>query len=122
MPETTPNSKGPAPVQLTPETTEPALIPPDQVKPEDVGTLSIEYRDGQPVIVVSGGRYIPAGLTVVDGSGNAVAAYAVGVSTGRSLREPGLMGVNFMSDDGVVTDELVATAGGVRFIDYSGNA
>ncbi|MGW3073553.1 hypothetical protein [Kitasatospora sp. NPDC001132] len=73
MSETTPNSKGPAPVQVKPETTESALIPADQVKPEDVGALSIEYRDGQPVIVVSGGKYIPAELPIVDSSGVAYA-------------------------------------------------
>ncbi|MGW8782589.1 hypothetical protein ACWGNM_31625 [Streptomyces sp. NPDC055796] len=51
-------------------------IPADQVKPEDIGTLSLRYVDGQPQLVVSGGTVIPAGLTVVDGAGNAVAAYA----------------------------------------------
>ncbi|MGW2860845.1 hypothetical protein [Streptomyces sp. NPDC001205] len=76
MSDTTPNSHGSAPIQLTPET--PALTPADQIKPEDIGTLSIEYRDGQPVIVVSGGTVIPVRLTVVDGTGNAVAAYAAG--------------------------------------------
>ncbi|MFD5504653.1 hypothetical protein ACFWJS_33930 [Streptomyces sp. NPDC127061] len=75
MSESTPNAKGPAPVQYTPEATEPTLIPADQVKPEDIGTLSIEYRDGWAVVVASGGTYIPAGLTVVDRIGNAVAVY-----------------------------------------------
>ncbi|MFD7630514.1 hypothetical protein ACFV7Q_31600 [Streptomyces sp. NPDC059851] len=72
MSETTPqvNSKGPAQVQYTPPAAEPELIPADQVKPEDIGTLSIEYRDGQPVIVVSGGSVIPARLTVVNASGS----------------------------------------------------
>ncbi|MFB7860604.1 hypothetical protein [Streptomyces sp. NPDC056069] len=78
MPDATPNSKGPAPIQGTPQTTEPAPIPADQVKPEDIGTLSIEYRDGQPVIVVSGGKYIPAGLTVVDAGGHAVGLFSAG--------------------------------------------
>ncbi|MFD7454461.1 hypothetical protein [Kitasatospora sp. NPDC059827] len=77
MSETTPNSKGPAPAQVTPETTEPVLIPADQVKPEDIGTLSIEYRDGWPVVIVSGGTCIPAVLKVVHGAGNAVGAYSV---------------------------------------------
>ncbi|WKK23747.1 hypothetical protein QZH56_34495 [Streptomyces olivoreticuli] len=57
MPETTPNAKGPAKVQLPTEATQPALIPADQVKPEDIGTLSIEYRDGRPVIIVSGANF-----------------------------------------------------------------
>ncbi|MFD9302236.1 M36 family metallopeptidase [Streptomyces sp. NPDC060048] len=82
MSETTPeaNDHGPAPVQMspgqaaklgltpTPEGTTPTAptpIPADQVKPEDIGRLAIEYRDGQPVIVVSGGKYVPAGLRVV---------------------------------------------------------
>ncbi|MFF4104367.1 hypothetical protein [Streptomyces sp. NPDC001903] len=55
-----------------------ALTPADRVKPQDIGTLSIEYRDGQPVIVASGGKAIPARLTVVDGAGNSVAAYTAG--------------------------------------------
>ncbi|MFD7838252.1 hypothetical protein [Streptomyces sp. NPDC059761] len=74
MSETTPNTKGPAPVQLTPKTAEPVLIPAAEVKPEDIATLSIEYRDGQPVIVATGGTVIPAGLAVVDGSGKGAAA------------------------------------------------
>ncbi|AUG78881.1 response regulator [Streptomyces goshikiensis] len=72
---TTPNSKGPAPIQSTPGTTEPAPIPASEVTPEDVGTLSIEYRDGLPVIVVSGGRVLPAQLPVVDSDGLAIATY-----------------------------------------------
>ncbi|MFF4104376.1 hypothetical protein [Streptomyces sp. NPDC001903] len=52
-----------------------ALIPADQVKPEDIGTLSLRYVDGVPQLVVSSGTAIPAGLTVVDAAGNAVAAY-----------------------------------------------
>ncbi|MCX5427695.1 hypothetical protein OHU11_08400 [Streptomyces sp. NBC_00257] len=82
MSESTPNAKGPAPVQYTPEATEPTLIPADQVKPEDIGTLSIEYRDGWAVVVASGGTYIPAGLTVVDRIGNAVAVYTATVDVG----------------------------------------
>ncbi|MFE4337427.1 hypothetical protein ACFRQM_51615 [Streptomyces sp. NPDC056831] len=76
MSETTPNAKGPAPVKLTPEATEPVLIPADRVKPEDIGTLSIEYRDGQPVITVSSGTAIPPKVTVVDEQGNPVALYS----------------------------------------------
>ncbi|MGW2860844.1 hypothetical protein [Streptomyces sp. NPDC001205] len=49
-----------------------------EVKPEDIGALSLRYVDGQPQLVVSGGTMIPAGLTVVDASGNAVATYAAG--------------------------------------------
>ncbi|MBC3955620.1 MULTISPECIES: branched-chain amino acid ABC transporter substrate-binding protein [Pseudomonas] len=35
----------------------------------------------------------------------------------RQLREQGLKDVRFMSDDGVVTDELVTTAGGPQYVD-----
>lgn len=34
----------------------------------------------------------------------------------RQLREQGLKDVKFMSDDGVVTDELVTTAGGAQYV------
>ncbi|MEV7280828.1 hypothetical protein [Streptomyces sp. NPDC093111] len=88
MSETTPNAKGPATVQMSPEQMAnlglspssgavpagPTLIPADQVKPEDIATLSIEYRDGRPVVVVSGGKYVPAELPVVNSSGAAAAA------------------------------------------------
>ncbi|MER6319279.1 hypothetical protein ABT237_36825 [Streptomyces sp. NPDC001581] len=47
----------------------PTPIPADQVKPEDIATLSIEYRDGRPVVVVSGGKYVPSELPVVNSSG-----------------------------------------------------
>ncbi|MFE3900136.1 hypothetical protein ACFXPY_07120 [Streptomyces sp. NPDC059153] len=77
MPEYTPNAKGPAPAQYKPTAAEAAPTPVDQVKPEDIGKLAIEYRDGQPVIVVSGGKYIPETLTAVAASGSAVATYAV---------------------------------------------
>ncbi|MFH8637625.1 hypothetical protein [Streptomyces goshikiensis] len=88
MSETPPNAKGPAKVQMSPEqmanlglppspeatVPERARIPADQVKPEDIATLSIEYRDGRPVVAVSGGKYVPAELPVVNGSGAAHAA------------------------------------------------
>ncbi|MFF4331135.1 hypothetical protein ACFYZT_32100 [Streptomyces sp. NPDC001591] len=80
MSEITPEAKGPAPVQRTPEAAEPALIPAEGVNPEDIGTLSLRYVDGQPVIVVSGGTYIPAGLKVVDGSGTLGAIYTASPS------------------------------------------
>ena len=49
-----------------------------EVKPEDVGTLSLRYVDGVPQLVVSGGTVLPARLTVVDASGKAVGAYTAG--------------------------------------------
>ncbi|MFB6561733.1 MULTISPECIES: hypothetical protein [unclassified Streptomyces] len=89
MSETTPNAKGPAKVQMSPEQMAnlglppspeptapagPTLIPADQVKPEDIATLSIEYRDGRPVVVVSGGKYVPSELPVANSSGAASTA------------------------------------------------
>ncbi|MER5434186.1 hypothetical protein [Streptomyces sp. NPDC002588] len=91
MSETTPNSKGPVQRQMTPEMaaslgltptpsdtapSEPALIPASEVKPEEIGTLALEYRDGRPVIVVSRGKYMPAAIKVVDTSENTVASYS----------------------------------------------
>ncbi|WP_426143011.1 ABC transporter substrate-binding protein [Pseudomonas sp. DWP3-1-2] len=35
----------------------------------------------------------------------------------RQMREQGLKDVQFMSDDGIVTDELVTTAGGAQYVD-----
>ena len=35
----------------------------------------------------------------------------------RQMREQGLKDVKFMSDDGIVTDELVTTAGGPQYVD-----
>ncbi|OKJ13738.1 hypothetical protein [Kitasatospora sp. CB01950] len=88
MSETEPNAKGPAKVQMSPEqmanlglsappgaaAPEPTLIPADQVEPEDIATLSIEYRDGRPVVVVSDGKYVPSELPVVNSAGVACTA------------------------------------------------
>ncbi|MFF1904818.1 hypothetical protein [Kitasatospora sp. NPDC058218] len=69
-----------ASVRIEPTTEIPGLtvIPAEEVNPEDVGTLSLRYVDGVPQLVVSGGTVVPAGLTVVDGTGNAVAVYNAG--------------------------------------------
>ncbi|MFF5488724.1 hypothetical protein [Streptomyces virginiae] len=53
------------------------LIPVTEVKPEEVGSLSLRYTDGTPVLVVTGGAVIPATVAIVDGSGNTVGAYTV---------------------------------------------
>ncbi|WP_412084212.1 hypothetical protein [Streptomyces sp. 35M1] len=55
------------------------LIPASEVNPEDVATLTIEYREGQPVLVASGGSHIPAEVRMV----NAGAPYSM--YTGISL-------------------------------------
>ncbi|MFD4935311.1 hypothetical protein ACFWB2_40275 [Streptomyces virginiae] len=91
MSETTSNSKGPAQVQFTFKTTEPALVPADQVKPEDVGTLAIRYVDGTPQLVVSGGPAIPARLAVVNESGNEVTAYTAGPVPGDPATRQGAL-------------------------------
>ncbi|MFF4104370.1 hypothetical protein [Streptomyces sp. NPDC001903] len=53
----------------TTEVADAALIPAAQVKPEDIGTLSIEYRDGVPVVVVSGGRSLPNRIAIARADG-----------------------------------------------------
>ncbi|MER5907863.1 hypothetical protein ABT150_49000 [Streptomyces mirabilis] len=60
-----PEAKGPAKV----------TIPAAEVKPEDVGKLTLAYKDGQPVLTVRGGRFIPGGIPVLDESGKRVASY-----------------------------------------------
>jgi hypothetical protein len=42
---------------------------------DNVGTLSIHYRDGQPVIVVTGGTALPDTVAVVSADGDPVAVY-----------------------------------------------
>ena len=94
------NSKGPAKIQMPAHLTEsltttPAaentasdatkLIPASEVKPEDITTLSLRHVDGVPQLVVSGGKVIPAELTVVDASGKAVATYTAGAATQARL-------------------------------------
>ncbi|MFD4926178.1 hypothetical protein ACFWNE_33380 [Streptomyces goshikiensis] len=74
-------SKSGAEASGNPELT---VIPASEVKPEDMGALSLRYVDGVPQLVVSGGTVIPAGLTVVDGAGNAVASYTAD-SSGNAL-------------------------------------
>ncbi|MFC9753074.1 RHS repeat-associated core domain-containing protein [Streptomyces sp. NPDC056921] len=85
MPEYTPNAKGPAPFQGTPEAARPALVPASEVKPEDVGTLSLQYVDGSPVLTVNGGTIITGGLVVVDHSGNPVAEFTAGPVSATTL-------------------------------------
>ncbi|PYC67786.1 hypothetical protein C7C46_30035 [Streptomyces tateyamensis] len=52
-----------------------SAVPVTEVKPEDIGTLSLRYVDGVAQLVVSGGTVIPATLAVVSGSGDNVATY-----------------------------------------------
>ncbi|MGW2858255.1 hypothetical protein [Streptomyces sp. NPDC001205] len=68
------NSKGPAPA-TAPIERQP--IPVSEIKPEDLATLSIEYRGGEPVIIARGGTFIPEALSILDDSGNPVARMAL---------------------------------------------
>ncbi|MFD9651741.1 hypothetical protein [Streptomyces mirabilis] len=69
----TTNSKGPAPVRgPIGSAASGSTAAASTVRPEDVATLALEYRDGQPVIVVSGGTAIPAGIKMVDASGKPI--------------------------------------------------
>ncbi|MER5539167.1 hypothetical protein [Streptomyces mirabilis] len=69
-----PNSKGPARVQMPSTASGP--IPEAEIKPEDIGVLSVRYVKGHPVIVVNGGSVLLAELPVVDATGNAVTTYS----------------------------------------------
>ncbi|MFD9302229.1 hypothetical protein ACFWCB_05980 [Streptomyces sp. NPDC060048] len=106
------NSKGPAPVQApawlnrtpaepTTAPTTPQLIPASEVKPEDIGTLSIEYRDGKPVIIVNGGTAVPGDLTVLNNAGNPVASY---VATPRAHTQAVIKNVISLSDAHLAID------------------
>lgn len=73
----------PAPVDLNaipgsenaPEAPDLSRIPVSEIKPENVATLTLEHRDGRPVLVLSNGTAIPADITVVDESGRHVSTY-----------------------------------------------
>ncbi|AZQ74372.1 hypothetical protein EKH77_26995 [Streptomyces luteoverticillatus] len=86
MSETNPAAKGPAPVQLTTGTPEVAPTPESEVKPEEVAALTLEFRDGVPVLIADGGSRIPAHIEVLDGEGNPAAAYTAGTTTPTTTR------------------------------------
>ncbi|MFF3350503.1 hypothetical protein [Streptomyces sp. NPDC002779] len=62
------------------------LISADEVKPEEVGVLSLRYVDGTPTLVISGGQVIPQGLKVVDAAGEPVAFYTADPATPAGTR------------------------------------
>ncbi|VVP96019.1 Leu/Ile/Val-binding protein [Pseudomonas fluorescens] len=64
---------------------------------KDFSTIVTKIRGAGADVVYFGGLHPEAGPLV------------------RQLREQGLKDVTFMSDDGIVTDELVTTAGGPQF-------
>ncbi|MFF4331131.1 hypothetical protein ACFYZT_32080 [Streptomyces sp. NPDC001591] len=100
MSENTPTAKGPAPVQGTPEakwvtvhaglkTAEVAdleLAPVSKVDPEEIGALSLRYEGEQPVIVTTGGAYIPAELALVHQGTNAAASYLAAPGSAPAAR------------------------------------
>ncbi|KUN25451.1 hypothetical protein AQJ23_16320 [Streptomyces antibioticus] len=74
------------------------VIPAGDLKPEDMGVLSVRYVDGAAQLVVSGGFALPAHLPVVDTGGALVAAYlpaspaaAAQVSGGQTGEAKGLI-------------------------------
>ncbi|MFF3976937.1 hypothetical protein [Streptomyces sp. NPDC001828] len=89
MPENAPNSKGPAPAQYQPAATQadPVRVPLSDVKAEDITPLAIEYRDGKPVIVVTNGTVLPAGLAAVGQDGKTLAVYTAGQATSKAREE-----------------------------------
>ena len=66
---------------------------------KDFSTIVTKIRGAGADVVYFGGLHPEAGPLV------------------RQLREQGLKDVKFMSDDGIVTDELVTTAGGAQYVD-----
>ncbi|WP_330260947.1 hypothetical protein [Streptomyces sp. NBC_00539] len=49
------------------------------VSEADKATLTVEERDGEPVLTVTEGTAIPSGLTVLDETGKPIAAYVLAV-------------------------------------------
>ena len=66
---------------------------------KDFSALVTKLRETGADVVFFGGLHPEAGPLV------------------RQIRESGLKDVKFVSDDGVVTDELVTTAGGAQYVD-----
>ncbi|MFD9418832.1 hypothetical protein ACFWC9_29605 [Streptomyces goshikiensis] len=62
------------------------IIPADQVKPEDVTTLALQYRDGVPFLVASGGDSFPTVIPVVNGSGTILGAYTANQTPSQPRR------------------------------------
>ncbi|GGN49357.1 hypothetical protein GCM10012285_37380 [Streptomyces kronopolitis] len=51
------------------------FIPAEEVKSEDVSALTLDYREGTPVLVAGVGTVIPAAVRVVNESGETVGLY-----------------------------------------------
>ncbi|MGW2865725.1 hypothetical protein [Streptomyces sp. NPDC001205] len=61
--------------QTPPEDSGLTIVSAEDIKPEDVGTLSVRYVDGTPEFVLTDGKAIPNQIRVVDASGQPVALY-----------------------------------------------
>ncbi|MFF8281012.1 hypothetical protein ACF05T_34010 [Streptomyces lateritius] len=70
-----------------------------EVKPDEVGVLSVRYVEGQPVLVVSGGTVIPETVRVVDQAGEPVAVYSAGPAPKVSSRLSSGLKINSAKDD-----------------------
>ncbi|MFD3480604.1 hypothetical protein [Streptomyces sp. NPDC058695] len=91
------------------------VIPADDLKPEDIGMLSVRYVDGAAQLVVTGGTALPAHLPVVDAQGAVVAAYLQAqIPPKRSLARSSAGDENLLLD-------AVATVGSVS-IAYNANS
>lgn len=72
----------PPELQITDVTT----VPASEVKPEDVGTLSLRYVDGAPVLVITGGHLAPSAIPAVNESGDVVATFTAGPAVKTEAR------------------------------------
>jgi branched-chain amino acid transport system substrate-binding protein len=90
----------------------------------DATKAQLEKRGVTPVLyegLTRGEKDFSAVVTKIRGAGADVVYFGgLHPEAGplvRQLREQGLKDVKFMSDDGIVTDELVTTAGGPQYVD-----
>ncbi|WP_347903662.1 branched-chain amino acid ABC transporter substrate-binding protein [Pseudomonas purpurea] len=90
----------------------------------DATKAQLEKRGVKPVLyegLTRGEKDFSAVVTKIRGTGADVVYFGgLHPEAGplvRQLREQGLKDITFMSDDGIVTDELVTTAGGAQFVD-----
>ena len=90
----------------------------------DATSAQLSKRGVKPILeegLTRGEKDFSALVTKIRGSGADVVYFGgLHPEAGplvRQLREAGLKDVKFMSDDGIVTDELVATAGGPQYVD-----
>ncbi|MGW0251966.1 hypothetical protein ACWDYH_35590 [Nocardia goodfellowii] len=61
--------------QAEPEGTRLVTIPATEVKPQDIGSLSVRYTDGVPELVLTSGNFAPQSIPITDGAGRLLATY-----------------------------------------------